>query len=199
MFEYIFKIAVVGMTKIGKTYLLRKYVEDEPILASSPTIGVDFFIKKHRLDGKSILLQFWDISGRKQFRSIIDVLLKGTTASLLLFNKKIPVSFKEIREFWIPSLRRVAPHLFYKDYLPQVFLLNYENYKTKNVAEEVRMWEISSLVQSENLEYIDLSAGNSTTFNEVICKLIKNIIKNRSKKKNNVRWLSDEFLYPLGV
>ncbi len=191
IFEYIFKIAVVGKSKIGKTYLLRKYVEDKNVFASAPTIGVDFFIKKQKFNDKNVLLQFWDISGKEQFRSIIEILLKGTTAAILVFNRSIPPSFKEIEETWIPAMKRIAPYLFKEDIHPQVFLLNYEKHnllrERNGNKEKVNVKEITELTNRENIEYVEISENSKTTFNEIVSRLIRNVVKNKEKKKRKLR------------
>ena len=69
--DFIFKLIIVGDASTGKTSLTHRYLSG--IFVDSPrlTIGVDFFSKKIKMDGKRVKLQIWDFGGEEDFRFLL--------------------------------------------------------------------------------------------------------------------------------
>lgn len=70
--RYQFRIALLGDAAVGKTSLLRRYVEGAtgtPELESAPTVGVEFYSRALQLPaGPLVKLQLWDTAGQERFR-----------------------------------------------------------------------------------------------------------------------------------
>lgn len=74
--RYQFRIALLGDAAVGKTSLLRRYVEGatgtpepEPEPESAPTVGVEFYSRALQLRaGPRVKLQLWDTAGQERFR-----------------------------------------------------------------------------------------------------------------------------------
>lgn len=77
--RYQFRIALLGDAAVGKTSLLRRYVEGgpgtpepEPELESAPTVGVEFYSRALQLRaGPRVKLQLWDTAGQERFRCLV--------------------------------------------------------------------------------------------------------------------------------
>jgi small GTP-binding protein len=63
-YDYLFKIVIIGDSGVGKTNLLSRYATNSFTMDSKPTIGVEFSIKTHKIDGKTIKNQIWDTAGQ---------------------------------------------------------------------------------------------------------------------------------------
>ncbi|MHA2035689.1 MAG: Rab family GTPase [Promethearchaeota archaeon] len=86
MRNYIFKILITGNATVGKTSLLRRYVDGMFDESSVMTVGVDFFTKDLLFDGVHCSLQLWDLGGQKRFRYLLDNYVMGARGALLLFD-----------------------------------------------------------------------------------------------------------------
>jgi small GTP-binding protein len=62
-YDYMFKLALAGDARVGKSALLNCYVNNSFDTAYCSTIGIDFKVKTIKSDGKLVKLQIWDISG----------------------------------------------------------------------------------------------------------------------------------------
>ncbi len=86
LFDYTFKLLLLGDASVGKTTLTHKYVSgiflDNPRL----TIGVDFLSKKVVIDGKSTRLQIWDFGGEDRFRFLLPTYCKGANGAIFLYD-----------------------------------------------------------------------------------------------------------------
>lgn len=86
MKNYIFKILITGNASVGKTSLLRRYVEGTFDESTILTVGVEFFIKEIKFDDVHCSLQLWDLGGQKRFRYLLENYVMGARGALLLFD-----------------------------------------------------------------------------------------------------------------
>jgi len=87
MRNFVFKILVGGDGAVGKTTLLRKYVDDTFDESSITTVGVDFFIKQVIYENVgNCTLQIWDLGGQERFRHLLERFIMGAKGALLLFD-----------------------------------------------------------------------------------------------------------------
>ncbi|CDW71886.1 ras-related protein rab-32 [Stylonychia lemnae] len=83
------KIVVVGDTGVGKTSIIRSFIQNTFDQNYRPTIGANFFQKSVLISGQDINLQFWDTTGSERIRSSFDIYLRGCYGAVLVedYNK----------------------------------------------------------------------------------------------------------------
>ncbi|MBY9015951.1 MAG: GTP-binding protein [Candidatus Lokiarchaeota archaeon] len=87
MRNFVFKILVGGDGAVGKTTLLRKFVDGTFDASSIATVGVDFFIKQVIYENiGNCTLQIWDLGGQERFRHLLESFIMGAKGALLLFD-----------------------------------------------------------------------------------------------------------------
>jgi small GTP-binding protein len=104
MKNYIFKILIIGNASVGKTSLLRRYVNGMFDESTIMTVGVDFFTKEITFNNAHCLLQLWDLGGQERFRYLLDNFIMGARGALLLFDlTRMPI-IEDILE-WVNIAR----------------------------------------------------------------------------------------------
>ena len=114
----VFKILVVGEKNVGKTTLIRRYVDGKFMDVTMATIGVDFSLKTVFLgkkpededeeNGKKAVLQIWDIAGENRFRAILPSYIMGTEGVILAFDATDVKTLEKLSE-WIEIINRNTP------------------------------------------------------------------------------------------
>ena len=97
--KYIFKLLTAGEGGVGKTTLLRRYIDNVFEASTKMTIGVEFFIKELLIDSNQCSLQLWDFAGQEQFRFMLDAYVIGAKGALLMFDLTRLMTLKNLEEW----------------------------------------------------------------------------------------------------
>ena len=98
--EYEAKLILVGETNVGKTSLLRQYIDHLFQEEKVSTIGYDTMLKKLELPNGNISLQLWDTCGQEQFRTVNQLFVKNSKMALLVYDITNYKTFEELKNFW---------------------------------------------------------------------------------------------------
>jgi small GTP-binding protein len=108
--KFILKILTAGEGGVGKTTLLRRYVEGMFSAETKMTIGVEFFLKELILDDKHCTLQLWDFGGQERFRFLLESYVLGAKGALLMFDLTRPITLENLEQ-WVNICRKGDPDL----------------------------------------------------------------------------------------
>lgn len=106
------KICLLGDIAVGKTSLVRRFVDnffDEHYLS---TIGVTISRKEMTLDNVAPLVRFliWDLAGEERFSLLQTSYLQGTAGALIVCDlTRIVTSSQSALEKYVERLREVSP------------------------------------------------------------------------------------------
>lgn len=103
--ELLFKILVLGDSGVGKSSLLRRYVDDKYEDTYISTIGVDFKIKTICLDGDVMIkMQLWDTAGQERFRSVTQSYYRGADGIFFVIDMTDLQTLRSLPSSWIHDL-----------------------------------------------------------------------------------------------
>ncbi|HME56311.1 MAG TPA: Rab family GTPase [Candidatus Lokiarchaeia archaeon] len=107
-FDYIWKILIAGAGGVGKTSLLHRYIHHEFREDMKMTIGCQFHDQQLDRQGKKINMVMWDLGGQERFRFVQGNYCRGATGVFLLFDLSDIQTLENIRDEWIPLVRKNA-------------------------------------------------------------------------------------------
>ncbi len=98
------KIVVVG-DAVGKTTLLRRYVEGRFSAETRMTIGVEFFTEVIVYENRPINFVYWDFAGQERWRAFQIDLCKGADGAIVCFDFTRIITVKNLNQ-WVKLVRR---------------------------------------------------------------------------------------------
>jgi small GTP-binding protein len=165
----VLKILTAGEGGVGKTTLLRRYVEGKFIQNTKMTIGVEFFLKELEVKGRKVTLQLWDFGGQDRFRFLLKSYATGAKGALLMFDLTRPSTLDNLGQ-WMKICRSENSDL------PIVFL------GTKlDRRDEIGVPDDYALEIKEELnlvDYIKISSKTGENVQKSFITLTKSILDN---------------------
>ncbi|PKA60854.1 Ras-related protein RABC2a [Apostasia shenzhenica] len=99
MYDYSFKILLVGDSGVGKSSMLVSFISNH-FEDLTPTIGVDFKIKHLRVRGKKLKLTIWDTAGQERFRTVTSSYYRNAQGIFLVYDVTRRETFTNLSEVW---------------------------------------------------------------------------------------------------
>ncbi|OLS15256.1 MAG: GTP-binding protein [Promethearchaeota archaeon CR_4] len=95
--SYKFKVIVVGSQGVGKTSLIRRFVENKFKDEYTTTIGTDITLKNVDVSFGLITYQnrlmIWDLAGQPRYETLHESFIKGAHAAMVVASQDDPESF----------------------------------------------------------------------------------------------------------
>jgi small GTP-binding protein len=178
-YNYIFKIILIGNSNVGKSSILKRYIQKVFDDNYSCTIGVDFFMKSITIGEKTIKLQLWDTAGTEKFRSITTGYYRGANAALVVFDLTSKKSFTALNE-WIQNYYKYSN----PDSVKNVVIIGNKCDLTE--SREVTEEEINDFIKDNNITYFETSAKDGKNIDECFNHMAQKLIEQYENKDNEL-------------
>lgn len=158
---YRFKFIVLGDHEVGKTSIIRRFVENSFLDKYRATIGLNILSHDFEAFGNKISIMLWDIGAQKFFKRYRKTYYNGAQAAFIVFDLTNRESFNNIT-YWHNELKEFIEN---KD-LPIIIVGNKTDLTEQRVVTQEEgiqlatdLSKLSSLAESTTLsDYSDLSA-----------------------------------------
>ena len=97
---YSFKFVIVGNHEVGKTSLIRQFVERKFSHDYRATIGLNIFAHNFDFQGNELNLQLWDIGAQQYFKRFRRIYYNGAEAAFVVFDLTNRNSFEKVQEWY---------------------------------------------------------------------------------------------------
>ncbi|RVD92650.1 ras-related Rab-1A [Tubulinosema ratisbonensis] len=81
-----YKILIIGDSSVGKTSIIKKYINERVPLQELETIGIDFMSKSTTIDNQQIKFLIWDTAGQEKFRALTRAYYRGAQGVFIVFD-----------------------------------------------------------------------------------------------------------------
>ena len=161
------KVVFGGDSGVGKTSIIRKYVENEfSQFSSTPTVNVNFSSKEITVNDSTVKLQFWDTAGQEAYRSISVSYFRNAKGIVLVYDVTNPQTFLNLKD-WIGMIEEKAGNI------PWIIFGNKSDLMENAISEE----EIASLAQDYGVNYFIGSAKDGVNIDEAFYNLTELMIE----------------------
>ncbi|MHA1166879.1 MAG: Rab family GTPase [Candidatus Hodarchaeales archaeon] len=177
------KIAVLGEGGIGKTTLCQTYNRQQTFLDTKQTIAVEFHVTRRIFRGEEYRIQIWDLGGQKQFREmgVFSKYCRGIQGAIACFDlTDIETLF--IIPKWLKFIPSDIPVILVGT---KADLSGVDDFILEEVRDIVTKYGI--------VEFIETSAMNYETIENVFQSLLSRIIDTRSQGLDFPRLLATKY------
>ena len=171
-----FKILTIGESGVGKTCVLRRFVENKFLKNHLATIGIDFKTKTLNINNQEIKLKIWDTAGQERFRNITTQYYKGADGIVLVYDVTDEASYEKIREWMEQILSNTQ-----KEEIGLVLLGNKCDMEPRNVTEE----QGNKMAGELGINYFETSALSGQGINDAFEQLTRDIMKKKGVGEGN--------------
>jgi Ras-related protein Rab-1A len=168
-YDYIFKLVLIGDSEVGKTCLLKLYVDGKFEDDFQTTVGVDFMIKTLEVDGKKIKLQMWDTAGQERFRTVTSAYYRGAQGIIVVYDVTERASFDHVT-YWF---REIGTHA--SNGASKLLVGNKSDCSDPVRPRQVSTDEGKELADSLSVDFIETSALKNDNVQQVFEKMAKEI------------------------
>ena len=152
------KIIFCGDAGVGKTSIINSIMGQKFSEEYEPSIGVDFFSKTVRYNGRLIKLQIWDRAGQEKFRSLIPNYIRGSAIIFLIFDVSQKITYEHLNE-WLNFITNIENG---------GLIIIVGNKIDLKDSREVNTEEAEKYCKDKKYEYFEVSAKNGTNIDNML-------------------------------
>jgi len=178
--NYTFKFIIVGSHEVGKTSLIRQFVEKKFSHDYRATIGLNIFAHNFNFQGNEIHVQLWDIGAQQYFKRFRKIYYSGAEAAFIVFDITNRESFDKIK-VWHGEINKLID----EKNIPIVIVGNKIDLSEQRVVSTAEGEELAKLLSETYLETSALTGENVIDAFELIA--YHYIIKTKKKEKDVIR------------
>ena len=168
------KIITLGEVGVGKTSIIRRFVDGVFKKDEISTLGIQFSFKNLELDGnRKIKLSLIDTSGQEKYRSLPPTYFKKVDVVLFVFAVDNPSSFENI-QYWIDTFNENNNGKNVK----KMYLIGNKN----DLGKEIKQKSIDDIADKYGLTYMETSAKTKNQINELFTIIGEDIYEEIEKK-----------------
>jgi len=160
------KLCMLGSFAVGKTSLVRRYVDSIFSENYVTTIGVKIDKKVMSVDDTDLSLVLWDVYGEDNHQSVLPSYLRGMAAYILVIDPSRPATFESAKNLHALVLDTLGPK-------PFVLVLNKSDIKDKWEYNDNILKELSAAA----IDTIETSAKTDTGVDDVFLSLGRALVQ----------------------
>ena len=102
--EFKFKVVIVGDSSVGKTNLVKRFMNNTFLKDSKATVGVEFMSKTFIVNKKVFKVELWDTAGQERYKAITAAYYKGAKGAMIVYDVTSKSTFDNVDK-WCNELR----------------------------------------------------------------------------------------------
>lgn len=166
-----YKIILLGDSGVGKTSIIKKFINNEFNEDIKCTIDINFLYKSIKIDKNLYTkLKIYDTAGQEKYRSLIKKYYQGTDGIILVFDLTNENSFNKLKS-WINEISENTEKA-------QIILVGN---KADLIERKVDEDKAETFAKQRDMKYIETSAKEGTN----ILLLFEELALDINKKKQN--------------
>lgn len=175
--EYLYKICLLGYYSVGKSSIVRQYINNSFDPHEESTIGAAYLTKKVTHKDDLINFEIWDTAGQERYNSLAPMYYRNANCALIVYDITNPDSF-EVAKKWVERLREEDK---------KILLILIGNKCDLENSRNVDEQEIKRYCAKFNLFYCETSAKTRFNIDTIFTRVIEMLPRDKQLKENGVK------------
>lgn len=181
--KYSFKFVIVGDHEVGKTSLIRQFVERQFSHDYRATIGLNILAHNFDFEGNEIGVQLWDIGAQDYFKRFRKIYYTGAEAAFIVFDLTRRESFENIKSWY-----KEISELIEETNIPMVIIGNKSDLTEQRVISTEEGEELAKSLAETGSSYIETSALTGNNVKDAFELIAYHyIVKSKKKEKDRIK------------
>ena len=170
--DIVLKIKTVGDSGVGKTALIKSFIEGKFSADTQPTIGVEY--KSHIIQvlNKNVKISLWDTAGQERFRTVTSNYYKGSNGLVFVFDITRKDTFENIQS-WLKEAEQNIP----ENQADKIVKMLISNKIDLEEDRQITKLEAENFARENKMLFVETSAktlkGISEAFHELAAKILE--------------------------
>lgn len=167
------KLIILGSEYVGKTNIMKRFVDNEFVKNTCSTIGFEFRVKKYFFNNNAYLFKIWDTSGQNCSKTMSKYIYNDANCIFFVYDITDMKSFERVKK----DLDNVQKNM---NELPLMILIGNkcdlknirkvdENVASKFAEENCMIFFETSALDNINIEHVFNSALIQKKYETVVC------------------------------
>ena len=169
-FDLSISILFLGDSKVGKTNMIYRFVENKYSDEILVTLGFDIKTKIIKIMNKNILVKIFDTAGQERFNAVTKSLFQKVQGIILVYDISNEESFNNIN-FWISQIN---------DNFLNIKCILAGNKCDLKKERIISKKEGENLAKKNNFKFFETSSKTGHNINEIMNEIVSDIYKNNN-------------------
>ena len=170
--RYRFKFIIIGDHEVGKTSLVRRFVEKKFLKDYRATIGINITTHSIQLLGNEIVFSLWDIGAQEYFKRFRRTYYSGSKAAFIVFNLTDRKSFDNVK-IWYDELITFIPGID----MPIIIVGNKMDLENQRKISYQEGMQLAGSFSNKRISYIETSALSGENVEDAFSLIAFNYIQ----------------------
>lgn len=168
------KVVIIGDYGVGKTNLIKKFVEGKFSKDSIQNLGTEFLTQTYLINNEVIRVEFWDTAAQEKFRNLSANYYKGAKAAFIVYDVTNQSSFDNVNKWLKEVIGKTSTDI-------KIMVIgNKADLQDKKVVTPLMMQEKAI---SLSVMVTETSALDGTNVNETFYQLLRELYKTTISQK----------------
>ena len=181
---YNFKLIVLGDSGVGKSSIVERLVNDNFKESNNSTIGISYFRKSIKHNGKYVNFDIWDTAGQEIYADLLTLYYRNIDITLIVYDITSKKSFERLKYY--------VEKAFYYNKDKKIILIIIGNKTDLSDSRKVPLETVFKYVKSIKGFYIETSAKNSHNIDKLFDEVKNSISMLEPKKKDETKVLLED-------
>jgi len=181
--KFSFKFVIVGDHEVGKTSIIRQFVERKFSHDYRATIGLNILAHNFNFQGNEIDVQLWDIGAQDYFKRFRKIYYAGAEAAFIVFDLTRRESFENVKSWY-----KEISELIKEKNIPIVIIGNKSDLTEQRLISTEEGEDLAKTLSETGSSYIETSALTGNNVKDAFELIAYHyIVKSKKKEKDRIK------------